>query len=157
RSMRQPPAPGPRAPWSPRWPTAPAVTPTSDREDAAGDVALAPVHLQLVVPAVEVVDAAHLAGCDFPGIRIPQVPASAVVADDQLAAPGRAAILADRGTDAVVARAVAIHHHQPVIAHQHQAARRTEVVHARKETPGAAAVVALVDLGPHVAGGIALA
>src|SRR5690606_24282526 len=74
-----------------------------------------------------------------------------VVAHDELAAPGRAAVLADRRANAVVAQAIAVDADDAAVAHLDEAAGRAEIVHARKETPRAAAVVALVDLGPHVA------
>src|SRR5690606_12636806 len=119
---------------------APAPAPdSSDGEDAAGDVPLAAVHLQFVVLAVEVVDTADLARLHLPGIRIAQVPAATIIAHDQLTAPGGTTVLAHGGADAIVRGAIAIYHHQPVIAHQHQAARRAEIVHPRQETPGASA------------------
>src|SRR5687768_1866282 len=118
---------------------------------------LAAIHLHRIVLAVEVVDAADPAGLYLPGIRVTQVPAAAVIAHDQLIAPGLPAVLAHRGADAVIRGAIAIDHHQPVVAHQHQAARRAEVIDPREEAPGAPAVIALVHLRPHVAGGVALA
>src|SRR5688572_19313989 len=57
-------------------------------EDAPCDMTLAAIDLQRIILAVEVVDAADLARLDFPGVRVPEVPAAAVIADDQLVAPG---------------------------------------------------------------------
>src|SRR5690606_19777338 len=65
--------------------------------------------------------------------------------------------LADGRADAEAWQAVSIDHDQASILHAHQAARRAEVIHARQESPGATAVIAVEHLGPHVAGGISLA
>src|SRR5690606_38289344 len=73
----------------------------SDAEDAPGDVANAAVHLHRIVLAVEVVDAADLARLDLPCIGIAEIPAAAVVAHDQLVAPGLAFVLADGSANAV--------------------------------------------------------
>src|SRR5690606_17762302 len=130
---------------------------SSDAEDAARDVPLAAGDLHRVVLRIEVVDAAHPPRRHLPGIRVAQVPAAAVVAHDQLASPGAAAVLADRGADAVVRQPVAIHGHDAPVAHAHQAGRRAEIVDAREEAPGTAAVIAGVHLRPHDALRIALA
>src|SRR5688572_1269382 len=120
-------------------------------------MALAAIDLQRIVLAVEVVDAADLPRLDFPGIRVPEVPAAAVIADDQLVTPGLPAVFAHSGANAEIPGAVPIDHDEPVVAHPNQAARGPEVVDAREEAPGAPTIVALVHLGPHVPGRIALA
>src|SRR3546814_16262589 len=70
------------------------------REDAARDMAHTAIGLHRVVPAVEVIEHADAPVAGIPGVGVAEVPASAIVAHDQLRPPGFAAVLADRGADA---------------------------------------------------------
>src|SRR5690606_2300326 len=134
-----------------------AALPSVDRKNAALDVALAAVDLDRVILAVEVVDHADLAVVGDPGVGIAEVPAAAVVAYDELGAPGLAFVLAHFGADAGRHQAIAVDHHQPPVGQLHQASRRTEVVDPAEELPGPSGVFAREHLGPHDPARIALA
>src|SRR3546814_4120674 len=54
-----------------------------DRENAPADMADAAIDLDAIVLAVEIIDDADLAVGHSPGIAIAEIPASAVVADDE--------------------------------------------------------------------------
>src|SRR5690606_26137718 len=86
-----------------------------------------------------------------------EVPASAIVAHDDLRAPGLAAVLADRGPNTGRHQAISVYRHDPPVGHQHEITRRAEVVDPTQETPGLAAVVGIEQLAPHDPGWIALA
>src|SRR5690606_12081750 len=120
---------------------APSVPPRSLRyEEAAGDVADPAVGLDGVVAFVEVVDHADPARFGLEGVRVAEVPATAVVADDDLRPPAAALVLAHHRADAVGREPIAVDDDQPPVRHRDQAARRPEVVDARAELPGQAAV-----------------
>src|SRR5690606_21810324 len=121
-------------------------------EDGLGDVADAAIHLDRVVGRVHVVDAEQASRLVLDDPRIAEVPAPAVVAQDDLAAPGFAAVFAHAGAHAVGADAVAVDADDAAVAHFDKVARRAPVGDARQERPGEPAVARAVDVGPdHVA------
>src|SRR5690606_7513252 len=141
-------------------------TPSVDREDASRNVAhptLSPwgppvgLHLHGVALVVVVVDRADLTGRELPGARVPDVPAARVVPDDDFRTPALPAVLTDNRPDARRIEAAAVDEDQPAVAHEHRLARGAEVGRPRKELPGAAAVVARVDLRPLRGGPVAVA
>src|SRR5688572_23312031 len=83
----------------------------------ACDVAHAAVSLHGIVAKVHVVDGEQLAGRRLDDARIAQVPASAVVAQHELAPPRPTAVFADARTDSRRREAVAVHADQASVAH----------------------------------------
>src|SRR3546814_2951664 len=102
----------------------------------------AAIDLDAIVLAVEIIDDADLAVGHFPGIAIAEIPASAVVADDEFGPPRLAFVLADPAAHSRRHEAIAIDHDEAAVLLHHEASRRAEIVHARQEIPGLAAIVA---------------
>src|SRR5690606_2245173 len=125
-------------------------------EAGGGDVADAAIGLHLIGPVVEIIQRQQLAGSAPGDARFAEIPDAAVRAQDELAPPAAALVLAEPGADAEGRHAVAVDAGDAAVGEAHDVARCAPVVDAREEAPGAAAVLALVDLGPEDAGGIAL-
>src|SRR5690606_1550610 len=119
-------------------------------------MALATVDLHRIVLAVEVVDRADLPIVGDPGVGVAEIPAAAVVADDQLRAPGAAFVFADLGADPSRHQAVTVDHHQPGVGQLNEATGRTKIVDATEELPSPPAIVAGDHLSPHNPARIAL-
>src|SRR6185436_6626956 len=126
------------------------------REDRLRDVAHSTAHLDRIVPAVHVIDRHQLARAVFGDSRVTEIPASSVVAQHELAAPGSAVVLADAGAHAERRMAVTVDAGDSAVAHPDEVPGRAPVVDARDESPGAAAVIAPEDLRPQDAGRVAL-
>src|SRR6185436_7074785 len=109
-----------------------------------------------VSPAVEVVDRGDPARLAFDRVRIAEVPAAAIVAQDDLGSPRLPLVFADAGTHAIGRQAIAINADPAPVLHLDEAAGCAEIVDAREEVPRCRAVIAVVQLGPHHAGRITL-
>src|SRR5215207_9568727 len=87
------------------------VDPLIWREDCPCDVSDAAVELDGVVAGVHVVDGEEAVGLDLDDAGIAEIPASAVLAQDDLGSPGLSAVLADAGADAEGGQPVAVDAH----------------------------------------------
>src|SRR5690606_20075862 len=95
----------------------PSRSPSIWCENRPRDVPHPAVHLSGILGGVHVIDAEQAAGCDLDDTRIAEIPASAIIAQDNLAAPCFAAIFADAGTDAPRPDAIAIDADHSAILH----------------------------------------
>src|SRR5690606_18386897 len=89
-------------------------------------------------------------------VRIADIPAAAIVAQNDLRSPGPAFVLADARPYAEGRQAMAIDADDAAVAHTGDRARRAPFIDARQEAPGQPAILALEHLRPHDAGRVAL-
>src|SRR5690606_3169741 len=94
-----------------------------------GDVPHTTIHLDGVARGVDVVHAEQPARRVFDGARIPQIPAPAIVPQDNLTAPTGTAIVTDPCADSEGAHPVAVDAGDPAILHLHEIAGRAPVRH----------------------------
>src|SRR5688572_8442662 len=93
------------------------------------------VRLDPVVLAVEVIDGCNPAGLGFDRIGIAEIPAAAVVPQDNLRPPRLPLILAHTGAQAVGRQAITVNAHEPPVLHLDEAAGCSVIIHAREEVP----------------------
>ena len=107
------------------------------------------IHLDSIVARIHVVDAEQSPwfNLDHPGVA--EIPTAAILAQDQLAAPGATTIFANSGPDAGGGETIAVDTNDTAIEHLDDVAGRAPIVDPRQEAPGTGPILTFVDVGPH--------